>query len=84
MVTKEGARPVFTWSDPLALESQLSEDERMVRDSVHSYCRERLLPRVREGFRHERFERSIVREMGELGMLGPTIEGYGCPGLSHV
>ncbi|HYW91687.1 MAG TPA: acyl-CoA dehydrogenase [Gammaproteobacteria bacterium] len=81
---EKSSRPVFTWSDPLSLDSQLSEDERMVRDSVHGYCRERLLPRVREGFRHETFDRAIVREMGELGMLGPTIEGYGCPGLNHV
>ncbi len=81
---EKSSRPVFSWTDPLYLDDQLTEDERMVRDSVHSYCREQLLPGVREGFRHETFDRAIVRGMGEMGMLGPTIEGYGCPGLNHV
>ena len=75
----------FSWSDPLLLEQQLSETERMVRDSARSYCRDRLAPRVLEAFRHERTDRGIFREMGELGLLGATIsEQYGGAGLNHV
>ncbi len=75
----------FSWSDPLLLEQQLSETERMVRDSARSYCRDRLAPRVLEAFRHERTDREIFREMGELGLLGATIsEQYGGAGLNYV
>ena len=74
----------FRWDDPLLLEDQLSEEERMVRDTARAYCQDRLQPRVLEAFRHERFDREIMREMGELGLLGMTIDGYGCAGLSHV
>jgi glutaryl-CoA dehydrogenase len=77
-------KPEFQWHDPLLLEEQLSEEERQIRDAVRGYCQGRLLPRVTEAFRHGRFEREIYPEMGDLGMLGPTIEGYGCPGLSNV
>lgn len=79
-----GNKAAFSWSDPLLLEDQLTEDERMVRNSVHDYCQEQLLPRVTEIFRNESFDRAIMREMGEMGMLGSTIEGYGCAGLNHV
>ncbi|MDX1587985.1 MAG: acyl-CoA dehydrogenase [Oleiphilaceae bacterium] len=83
--TEPGAeKPRFVWQDPFLLEDQLEEEERMVRDSVRGYCQDRLMGRVVQGFRHEKFDREIVREMGALGMLGATIEGYGCPGLSHV
>jgi glutaryl-CoA dehydrogenase len=74
----------FQWQDPLLLEQALSDDERMVQDSINRYCQERLMPRVLEAHRHERFDREILNEMGELGMLGSTIEGYGCAGLSYV
>jgi glutaryl-CoA dehydrogenase len=74
----------FQWQDPLLLEQALSDDERMVQDSINRYCQERLLPRVLEAHRHERFDREILNEMGELGMLGSTLEGYGCAGLSYV
>jgi glutaryl-CoA dehydrogenase len=74
----------FKWDDPLLLEDQLTEDERMVRDSARAYCQEKLLPRVTEAHRHERFDREIFNEMGALGFLGPTIEGYGCAGVNHV
>jgi glutaryl-CoA dehydrogenase len=74
----------FVWEDPLLLEEQLSEDERMIRDSVRRYCQERLQPRVLEAFRDNHFDRDILTEAGELGMLGSTIDGYGCPGLSYV
>ena len=75
----------FHWADPLLLDQQLSDDERMVRDSAHAYCQEQLAPRVLEAFRHERTDASIFREMGELGLLGSTIpEAYGGAGLNYV
>jgi len=77
-------KPTFQWDDPLLLEDQLSEDERMVRDSARAYCQERLMPRVLEAHRHEKFDRDVFHEMGRLGFLGPTIEGYGCAGVNHV
>ena len=77
-------KPTFQWDDPLLLEDQLTEDERMVRDSARAYCQEKLLPRVLEAHRHEKFDREIFNEMGALGFLGSTIEGYGCAGVNHV
>src|SRR5436189_2478851 len=77
-------KPTFKWDDPFLFEDQLTEEERMVRDSARDYCQEKLLPRVREAFRHEKFDREIFNEMGALGFLGPTIEGYGCAGVNHV
>ncbi len=75
----------FQWDDPLLLEECLTEDERMVRDSAHAYCQEKLLPRVQEANRHEIFHREIMSEMGELGFLGPTLpEDYGCSGVNYV
>jgi glutaryl-CoA dehydrogenase len=79
------AKAQFVWQDPLLLEQQLTEDERMVRDAAHAYCQERLAPRVLEAFRSERTDPGIFREMGALGLLGPTIAAeYGGPGLSYV
>jgi glutaryl-CoA dehydrogenase len=80
--TESDAR--FDWTDPLLLEHELSEDERMVRDSARAYCQEKLFPRVLEANRHERFDREIMNEMGSLGFLGSTIEGYGCAGVNYV
>src|SRR3982751_5815670 len=74
----------FDWADPLRLDEALSEEERMVRDSAHAYCQEKLFPRVLEANRHERFDREIMNEMGALGFLGSTIEGYGCAGVNYV
>ncbi len=74
----------FEWSDPLLLEEQLTQDERMVRDATRAYCRDKLLPRVIQANRDERFDRNIMNEMGELGLLGSTIRGYGCAGVNHV
>jgi glutaryl-CoA dehydrogenase len=74
----------FQWDDPLLLDSQLDADERAVRDAARDYCQERLQPRVLMAARHERFDREIMNEMGALGLLGSTIEGYGCAGLNHV
>jgi glutaryl-CoA dehydrogenase len=74
----------FNWEDPLLLDEQLSDEERMVRDAARSWAQERLAPRVLEAFRHEQTDPAIFREMGELGLLGSTIAGYGCPGASYV
>ena len=74
----------FQWDDPLLIENQLTEEERMIRDSVRDYCQGELMPRVLEANRHEVFHREIMNEMGALGMLGSTIDGHGCPGLSYV
>ncbi|HLL20301.1 MAG TPA: acyl-CoA dehydrogenase family protein, partial [Rubrivivax sp.] len=74
----------FTWDDPFFFDEQLSADERAVRDAAAAYCQERLQPRVLMAARHENFDRTIMSEMGELGLLGTTIEGYGCAGLNHV
>jgi glutaryl-CoA dehydrogenase len=74
----------FLWEDPLLLAEQLSEEERMVQDAARSWAQERLAPRVLEAFRHEKTDAAIFREMGDLGLLGSTISGYGCPGASYV
>ena len=73
-----------TWEDPFRLIDQLDEDERMVLQTAHDYCQENLMPRVLEANRHERFDREIMNEMGELGLLGSTIDGYGCAGMNYV
>jgi glutaryl-CoA dehydrogenase len=75
----------FVWDDPLLLEQQLSQEERMVREAARAYCQDKLAPRVLEAFRLEKTDEKIFREMGELGLLGPTIPAeYGGPGLSYV
>ncbi len=79
--TKWGA---FNWEDPFLLDSQLTEEERLVRDTARSYAREQLAPRVQAAYRNEDTDPGIFREMGELGLLGPTIQGYGCSGVSYV
>jgi glutaryl-CoA dehydrogenase len=77
--------PRFDWADPLQLEAQLDADERAIRDAAHAYCQERLLPRVQMAFRNETTDPAIFREMGEIGLLGPTIpEAYGGAGLNYV
>jgi glutaryl-CoA dehydrogenase len=74
----------FDWADPLRFDDLLSEDERLIRDSARAYCQEKLMPRILSAHREERFDRDIYGEMGELGFLGATIEGYGCAGVSYV
>jgi len=75
----------FVWSDPLLLDQQLTQEERMVRDAAHDYCQGKLAPRVLESFRQEKTDVQIFREMGGLGMLGPTLPPeYGGPGLGYV
>eukprot|EP00842_Homolaphlyctis_polyrhiza_P004083 jgi/Hompol1/4676/HPOL_000798-RA len=74
----------FDHRDPFNLESLLSDEEKLVRDTARQYCQSKLQPRVLQAYRNEHFDRDILSEMGELGLLGPTIEGYGCPGVSSV
>lgn len=74
----------LNWEDPFELDSQLTDEQRMVRDSARQYAQGQLLPRVKEAFRHESTDPAIFREMGELGLLGSTIDGYGCPGVDYV
>ncbi len=74
----------FAWEDPLRLDEQLSDDEKRIRDLARQYAQEKLMPRILEANRHERFDREILLEMGELGFLGSTLHGYGCAGVSYV
>jgi len=78
-------RPTFNWQDPLLLESLLSEEERMIRDSTHQYCQKKLMPRILKANRDEVFDVSIMKELGELGLLGCTLpEKYGCSNVNYV
>jgi glutaryl-CoA dehydrogenase len=82
---KTSAKTAFNWPDPLLLDAQLSEEERMVRDAAHAYAQDKLMPRVTEAFRHEKSDPAIFREMGALGMLGATLPPeYGGAGLNYV
>ncbi|KIV95513.1 hypothetical protein PV10_03158 [Exophiala mesophila] len=74
----------FKWDDPLNLHNSLTEEEQAIQETAHSYCQERLQPRVLEAYRKEDFDKKILQEMGELGLLGATIKGYGCAGVSSV
>ena len=76
--------PKFNWQDPLLLEDSLSEDERLVRDSTRAYAQDKLMPRILEANRKEHFDREIIDEMGAHGLLGSTVEGYGCAGVNAV
>jgi glutaryl-CoA dehydrogenase len=78
------SRAEFRWEDPFLMEQQLSEEEQLVMKTAHDYAQEKLLPRVRKAFREESTDPGIFREMGDLGLLGPTIHGYGCPGVNYV
>ncbi len=83
-IAQTKTKPVFNPEDPFLLDEQLTEEERLVRDTARDYCQDKLMGRVLEANRHETFDREIFTEMGELGLLGPTIEGYGCAGLGYV
>jgi glutaryl-CoA dehydrogenase len=74
----------FVWDDAFLIEEQLSDEERLVRDSAREFAQGQLMPRILEAFRNETVDRGIFREFGELGLLGPTIDGYGCAGASYV
>ena len=78
-------KPVFKWDDPLLLDAELTEEERMVRDAAHAYAQDKLMPRIRDAFRHEKSDPSIFPEMGALGLLGATLPSdYGGSGLNYV
>ena len=77
-------RSTFAWEDPFRLDDQLTEEERLVRDTARRFGDERLMPVILEWNRNEEFDRNLMKEFGELGFLGGVLEGYGCPGLGHV
>ena len=77
-------RPEFMWNDPLRLDDLLSEEDKMVQKTAHDYAQNKLLPGIIEANRHEKFDANIMREMGKLGLLGSTIDGYDCPGVSET
>jgi len=81
---RSAAKTEFHWEDALLLEEQLNEEERLVRDTARGYAQDKLMPRVIEANRHEKFDRAIMNELGELGLLGSTIDGYGCAGTNYV
>jgi glutaryl-CoA dehydrogenase len=74
----------FSWDDALRLDEQLTEEERAIHDAAREYCQEQLFPRVIEANRHEKFHREIMNEMGAMGFLGATLQGYGCAGVNYV
>ncbi|MFT6737940.1 MAG: glutaryl-CoA dehydrogenase [Kangiellaceae bacterium] len=85
MSTEAKNKAVFNWEDPLCLDSLLSQEERMIRDSARQYCQDKLMPRVLMANRHETFDPEIMTELGALGLLGATIpEKYGCAGVNYV
>jgi len=85
MNATSSTRPNFQWEDPFLLEQQLDEEERLVRDTARDYAQAKLMPRILMANRHENFDRDIMSEMGELGLLGSTLpEEYGCAGVNHV
>ncbi len=74
----------FDWQDPFLLSRELSEEERLVQETARGYAQQKLAPRIRDAYREETTDPAIFREMGELGLLGSTIDGYGCPGVNYV
>ena len=74
----------FDWRDAFNLESRLTDEEQAIRDTANQYCQSKLMPRVKLANRNEVFDREIMREMGSVGLLGATIKGYGCSGVSSV
>ena len=81
---KDIQKAEFQWMDPLLIHDLLTDEERLIQDTAARYCQDRLQPRILEANRHETVDRDIFYEMGELGMLGSTIQGYGCAGLNYV
>lgn len=78
------SRSLFSYKDPFLLEKQLSEDEKSIKDVAHNFAKDVLLPNVVSSFRNEHFDKNIIKEMGNVGLLGPTIDGYGCAGVNYV
>jgi glutaryl-CoA dehydrogenase len=83
-VSKPTSKAVFQWDDPFFFDDQLSEEERLIRDAARDYAQEKLQPRVLKAFHDADFDRGILREMGQAGFLGATIQGYGCAGINYV
>jgi glutaryl-CoA dehydrogenase len=80
----DASKPKFNWKDILNIESRLTSEELMIQETARAYCQEQLQPRIKTAFREESFDRGVIEEMGQLGMLGGSIDGYGCAGLSSV
>ncbi len=81
---KGSVTPKFNWEDPLLIDTQLSEEEKIIQKTARDYAEKELMPRILEANRHEKFDREIYNEMGSIGILGPTISGYGCPGVGYT
>jgi glutaryl-CoA dehydrogenase len=77
-------KPEFQWEDPLLLNSELTDEERMIEETARDFAKNSLLPQIVEANRHETFDRQVMRDMGQLGLLGPTIKGYDCAGTSEI
>uniref|UniRef100_A0A0C9S0A5 GCDH_2 protein n=1 Tax=Fopius arisanus TaxID=64838 RepID=A0A0C9S0A5_9HYME len=82
--TLKKAKALFNWQDPFNIESQYTQDEIIIRDQFRSYCQEKLQPRILDAFRNENFDKVIIKELGSLGVLCPTLKGYGAAGASSV
>ncbi len=78
------ARVSFDWADPLLIDAQLSDEEQLIRDAARGFAEAELMPMVRDAFRDEQVDAGLMRKLGSAGLLGPTIQGYGCAGASHV
>ena len=78
------SRSIFNYKDPFLLERQLTDDENSIKDVAHNFSKDILSPNVVSSFRNEKFDKNIMKEMGNVGLLGPTINGYGCAGVNYV
>lgn len=74
----------YNWEDPLNMSSLLTEEQQAIHETARTYAQEKLVPRIKEGWRTEKLDLNILKEMGELGLLGPTIQGYGCAGTDYI
>lgn len=74
----------FQWDDPFLFEMQLSEEEKLIRETARRYAQDKLMPRILEANRHETYDLAIFKELGALGFLGMTLQGYGCAGSSYT
>lgn len=83
-ISSQESKKTTPWEDPLLLDLQLTDEERLIKETTHSYAQEHLMPRILEANRAGHFDREIMREMGQLGLLGSTLHGYGCSGTSYV
>src|SRR5580765_1123519 len=78
------SKTIFQWDDPFFFDEQLTEEERLIRDTAKNFAKDKLQPRVVAAFHNEYFDREILHEMGQAGFLGATIKGYGCAGINYV